>query len=960
MRQPIILLFTVLFFITWSLPQLCSGQERYQSSLWITNTKTAGFSGAHISSPDSSGSTILAGSVELTNSNYNKLHLSKIGVDGNISWSKDFDIGDVLFTSEVYQLDSVIASPGRLGSKGMLALYYPEKDSLQTIRYSDIRATFLHILPIDGGYVLVGNAFSGSTTQGNVYILKTDRAGTPVWGRTLSARNISRVSDIKQHPNGNVIIVGTSGLNSISNDDNIFALSFDLDGYLHWATFVGGEEDERCAGFAFDNDDLIVAGTIEGYGYDYETPVVYRMNADGELLGATAYETSGNANVDFLRQVEGGELVLGGIIEDGGGDLDNFIVRIPVNISETVINGWGIGGDSTETLSSVEHFQGDILLLGTSRSYESNHFSVTTLMRASGQGEVGCNDYPLRFTPVSVSSPVLLASEWITNAEWELLETKLAVRTFAPDTTVPRLVVGKICVDGDLVQPPAVSTTVEFAQFDSLRWQLSIPQINANGTIYCVGNGTVDTYRTMTVMKFDPAGVPVAHYAYGWGDEGLSGGYNPVMAFPDEEEGITFFGSRTTRVPWEDSYSVLSFMMRLDPQGYHRSTTYLFEFDRPQAVARNSNGGFLLLTDKHLTSLSGSGKVNWAYMLQGKVSATSVRELANNDLLLGGLYIDTANANANYSWLARYDSAAQPLWSFALRREGMAASEKQSVADVRENEDGDILFCGESGERMCVGKVRGDGSLLWFRTYEGVSDDLATQIFPLGDGGGIVFGDRVFFRFDSSGTVLWTKGLWDLLLGGAAQNSDRSFTIVGDFSCPRKYNYGRLTYVAKLDTNGMGGGQPFTVGLHAESPPFLQVDTVPLLWQLDTVPSYDLQNPGEDAVGFAANANCSLFDTLSAISGRTTIVPHLLVEPNCLVSGGFVYLRFSGEAVRTASPSVSLLNSRGQFQPVEYRVIGEQGGETLIEVDTKDLPSGLYFIRVGEREHSSWEKLLIY
>ena len=960
MKQPIVLSLLSLLAIVWWSSLLCVAQPRYQSSVWIAERGV--LSRVTISSPDSSGAMMLVGNSSSDYwQNYSGLQLSEIDVNGRVKRSTLFkDRGSPIIVSGIFDFDSVFVLSGRVRSNGLIAFYTPGQDSLRTVVYEDLLAILLHVLQLPDGYLLVGSDKSGK----GVYVVRTDWEGEPIWVRTFGASNISAPKDVKQHVNGNIFIVGNVEPNSFNKENDIYALSIDLDGYLHWATYIGsdGVENETCAGLTFDKGDLLVGGAFKGHGYEYETPALYRISVDGNLLDVTAYRTSGDASVQLVKQFDKGELTFGGTIEDETGEVDNFIFRTPLNASETTVEGWTIGGDSTESLIEVEQFQGDLLLLGTSLSYGTNRTNSTTLSRTNQDGKIGCNDYPLSFSISSLSS---VESEWVTDGRWKSGETEAIMNTYIPDTIEPRLVIGEVCrYRKDFPPPITVPTFIRFSKFDSLLNSLSFPQQGLNGDVYAMAIGRVDDVPVIHLLQFDSGGAPIKNYTYGWTTKRQPQFHRFKLqkAYPSEDGGTIIFARRDPEESFGNHLSYMSFLMKIDAEGYHDYTKYLFERDDFVSVTQASNNQFLVAASKYIARVNESGEVDWAYVNTSDTLHTGpiiIRELANGDFLLGGTYIEP-DSKKYHSWLARYDSTAKTLWSFVLRRANLGDRDKEIIHDARETPSGDILFCGESGERALVGKVYADGELAWTIAYERQYGVYGHQIFPSNNGGGVVVGGSFIFRFDSIGTILWAKEFRHGFPKGVIQNEDGSFTFVGESNCPRSSNSTKFIYSARIDSNGRGGDNTYDVALYQAPSSFQRIDSNVIVWENYTVESYDLENPGERKLGFIADANCDQFDTTVGVHESLADRLQFAIEPNYVHVGGRMYIHLAQSDLLSTVPAIEVLDIRGRLQKSESRTIGTDRGETLIELHTEGLLPGIYFVKVQGTYRSYQAKIFIY
>ena len=131
----------------------------------------------------------------------------------------------------------------------------------------------------DGGYIIAGGTDSPGT-DGDVYLVKTDREGNEEWSRTFGGKENDTASSVQQTTDGGYIIAG---------DTNSFGAG-EFDFYLVKTDGEGNEEWSRAFG---------------GVGWDYADSV--QQTTDGGYIIAGGTDSYGAGGYDvYLVKTDGG------------------------------------------------------------------------------------------------------------------------------------------------------------------------------------------------------------------------------------------------------------------------------------------------------------------------------------------------------------------------------------------------------------------------------------------------------------------------------------------------------------------------------------------------------------------------------------------------------------------------------------------------------------------------------
>lgn len=255
----------------------------------------------------------------------------------------------------------------------------------------------------DGGYVLVGNAFSdngdfrgqhhGCPGTRDIMVVKLDANGRLQWTKALGGTNHEYVSQIVKTPDRGYLIVGRTesfdgDVTAFKGEYDAWVVKIDEAGALQWQRTLGGEMWDWGSSIAVTPDGgSIFAGYTyswdgdgEGNHGDYDYFVV-KLAADGRTEWRKVY---GGLVDDFAHSIvvlrQGGYLVIGGSTSRDGdvlknrGNFDVWAIRLDEKgslIGQTSIGGSGY--DICEVgASTMQTADGDVVIVGTTKSNDGD------------------------------------------------------------------------------------------------------------------------------------------------------------------------------------------------------------------------------------------------------------------------------------------------------------------------------------------------------------------------------------------------------------------------------------------------------------------------------------------------------------------------------------------------------------------------------------------------------------
>ncbi len=269
----------------------------------------------------------------------------------------------------------ILGSTYSYGS-GLSDIYLAKTDALGTLLWSkqyggdstdfgyDVQTT------TDGGFIIVGSTTSGLASQ-QVYLVKTDSAGTIEWEKKFGGTGKEDGKTVRQTYDGGYIIAGST--NSIGNGYNdMYLIKTDPLGNLEWEQAYGGAGGESGSAARQTSDSgFVLIGSTGSFGTGYSSIYVVRTNSAGDILWSNTY---GGNSADFGYSIEvtagGGLILVGSTASFGNGESDAYLVKTDPSGNFEWDATYGGSGDD-RGYSVKELASGNFVLTGKTESFSS-------------------------------------------------------------------------------------------------------------------------------------------------------------------------------------------------------------------------------------------------------------------------------------------------------------------------------------------------------------------------------------------------------------------------------------------------------------------------------------------------------------------------------------------------------------------------------------------------------------
>ncbi len=286
--------------------------------------------------------------------------------------------------------------------------------------------------------------------------------------------------------------------------------------------------------------------------------------------------------------------------------------------------------------------------------------------------------------------------------------------------------------------------------------------------------------------------------------------------------------------------------------------------DYGHSIQQTTDGGYIVVgtigannSNVYLIKTDSNGDVMWTHIYGGSDVdfGQSVGQTIDGGYIIAGIYdfsmyVIKTNENGNIVWTKTYGSYIDMANSvkqthddgYIIVGESYSAAGDENVCAIKTNANGDTLWTktyggtsddvglnatetidngyiivgstksfGGGNSDVYLIKIDSVGSMLWSKTYGGLSDDYGTSVQPTTDGGYIIGGytwsfgagsvDMYLIKTDAIGDTLWTKTYGGSMADYCRQiqeTNEGGYIVVGN-----TYSYGAGSsdvYLVKLNS----------------------------------------------------------------------------------------------------------------------------------------------------------------
>jgi len=188
----------------------------------------------------------------------------------------------------------------------------------------------------DSGYIITGETTSfGHPPFTDVYLIKTNSYGYPLWTKTYGGTNWDGGRSVQQTSDGGYIIAGYTYSFGPGTPDysNVYLIKTNASGDTLWTKTYGGiYTDSGCSVQQTSDKGYIIAGFTNSFGAGNYDVYLIKTNASGVTLWTRTYGGTGDDKGYSVQQTpDGGYIIAGYTNSLGAGNYDVYLIK--TNIS---------------------------------------------------------------------------------------------------------------------------------------------------------------------------------------------------------------------------------------------------------------------------------------------------------------------------------------------------------------------------------------------------------------------------------------------------------------------------------------------------------------------------------------------------------------------------------------------------------------------------------------------------
>jgi hypothetical protein len=184
----------------------------------------------------------------------------------------------------------------------------------------------------DGGYIFVGNTMSFGAGGSDVYLIKTDASGTPVWSKTYGGSGGEFGNSVQQTGDGGYVVAGYS-----SSFPGVYLIRTDGNGNLNWSKNIGGLTFDwgSTIGKCIDGG-FVIAGYTLSFGVGSMDAYLIKTDAGGNTGCNDGNPLTESGSVVTLTGSPSLTISMGSLMDDalliayGGGTSTTICLTTPV------------------------------------------------------------------------------------------------------------------------------------------------------------------------------------------------------------------------------------------------------------------------------------------------------------------------------------------------------------------------------------------------------------------------------------------------------------------------------------------------------------------------------------------------------------------------------------------------------------------------------------------------------
>lgn len=201
----------------------------------------------------------------------------------------------------------------------------------------------------DGGYIVAGSTGSFGAGSGDIYVIKLDAYGDPMWSRTYGGVGVDQGIACRELPDG-FVVAGSTSLGENGGYDMVL-IRTDPIGQPIWQKQYGTPDWDICNAMDVQADGYLLGGISYGLGYPAGAAYTIKTDLNGDTLWTRTWGGAYRIECRGLTTTGDQGFAMAGRMSNATGLDDGFVSKYDSSGQEewTTV----VGGDSLCFLNSV-------------------------------------------------------------------------------------------------------------------------------------------------------------------------------------------------------------------------------------------------------------------------------------------------------------------------------------------------------------------------------------------------------------------------------------------------------------------------------------------------------------------------------------------------------------------------------------------------------------------------------
>ncbi|MDD4369386.1 MAG: hypothetical protein PHP39_10705 [Oscillospiraceae bacterium] len=272
-----------------------------------------------------------------------------------LDWSNAFAQGEGHFVEQTKDGGLILTGwidSGGAGSDVFLAKYDGGGRNLWLQTYRGYGYSDSHCVRevSGGGFIVVGETKSKDAYDHDVYVMRTDAKGAPLWEKVFGGPRCDYAWSVRQTKEGGFIMAG--GTESFgAGIYDVYLVKLDSSGNIIWEkTYGGAASDCGYSLLQLADGGFLIAGNTESFGAGNPDVYLLRTDAGGEMIWQKTYGGSGSDYGWSMVEVSGGGYIIAGekeVAGEHGSGFTAYLLKVDTDGNQLWENTYGNGSASS-------------------------------------------------------------------------------------------------------------------------------------------------------------------------------------------------------------------------------------------------------------------------------------------------------------------------------------------------------------------------------------------------------------------------------------------------------------------------------------------------------------------------------------------------------------------------------------------------------------------------------------